>query len=324
MTRGSMQYWQKRRAYRRLPRVRSYPKGAKDPSISNIVGYKVGMSHFSSIDESAKGPETSRACTIVEVPNTEMYGIRLYSKDPISGYKAATADICDRVAAQKAGLKKVVADETKIEQYRQRLGEFAEVTALLSAYPKGLSTGQHHADRFESHILGSSVAEKFELAAKLLGKEIRPGDVFKNGEHVDVISVSKGKGWQGVIKRFGVARLYHKATQKTRHVGTLGPFGMKRVLYSVPQSGQTGFNYRTEHNKKIVKIGRKDEAAQINPKSGFLNYGNITNDYIIIDGSLPGPSKRLVRIRKSITNRDAKSGMKGVKVTYIATTGKGV
>ena len=92
----------------------------------------------------------------------------------------------------------------------------------------------------------------------------------------------------------------------------------------MPQSGQLGFNYRTEHNKRILKMGKKEEAASVNPKSGFINYGNVVADYMIIDGSVPGPAKRLVRIRKTVDNRDSKSGIKEPKISYIATTGKGI
>ena len=71
-------------------------------------------------------------------------------------------------------------------------------------------------------------------------------------------------------------------------------------------------------------MGKKEEAASVNPKSGFINYGNVVADYMIIDGSVPGPAKRLVRIRKTVDNRDLKSGIKEPKISYIATTGKGI
>jgi large subunit ribosomal protein L3 len=323
MAKGSMQYWQKRRAYRRLPRIRATPLSSSTNAIFNIIGYKVGMSHISVISESSKGSEVTRACTIIEVPNIEMYGIRAYSNDKTTKYKLAKTDIYDKSTAQRAGLKKFDEQKGNIEHIKEEAGKYCDIVALLVAYPRGTATGQHHPDRFESKIIGNGVAEKLEFALKMLGKEIKAEDVFKNGEYVDITAVSKGKGWQGVIKRFGVARLYHKATQKTRHVGTLGAFGMKRVLFEVPQSGQTGFNYRTEHNKRIIKIGRKEDTNRINPKSGFINYGEVKNDYIILDGSIPGPAKRLVRIRKSISNINQKD-TKEPKITYLASTEGGM
>ncbi len=236
MHRGSLQYWQKRRASRRLPRLRSAPKIAEQ-SLSDIIAYKVGMSHL------------------------------------------------------------------------------AIVRALVVAYPKSVGMGKHVV-RFESHVGGKSVQEKFDFAASLLGKEVTAQQFFKNGEYVDVSSITKGKGWQGPIKRFGTARLSHKATQKVRHIGTLGPFKPPKVLFTVPQAGQLGFNYRTEHNKMILKIGSRSEAAQINKPGGFTNYGLVSSDFIIVDGSVPGPAKRIVRIRKSI--RMSNTNIKEPKVTFIA------
>ena len=76
-----------------------------------------------------------------------------------------------------------------------------------------------------------------------------------------------------------------------------------------------GFNYRTDYNKRVLKIGTPSEA--INPKSGFKNYGIIKNSFMMVDGSITGPSKRMVRIRKSVTNRNI-FGIKEPKVTYIS------
>jgi len=317
-----MQYWQKRRAYRRLPRLRSTPNWAKEPSIASIVGYKAGMSNLVLSDENKKS-EVNRACTVIEVPAIEVYGIRLYASDKGTGYKKVAREIHEKASAQHAGVKSVKQDNDHTAAAKHDMSKYSDVSLLLAAHPKGIATGQHHPDRFEVAITGGSVADKFNFALKLIGKSVRPFDVFKNGEHVDVTAVSKGKGWAGVIKRFGVARLAAKATQKTRHVGTLGSFGMGRVVYEVPQSGQLGYNYRTEHNKRILKIGKKEETGSINPKAGFQNYGNVTTDYIIIDGSVPGPAKRLVRIRKTIDNRDMK-GIKEPKISYVATTGKAI
>ena len=164
--------------------------------------------------------------------------------------------------------------------------------------------------KFES-AMGGSNEEKFNFISSRLGKEIKVSELIKNGEFVDISSITKGKGWAGAIKRFGVARLYHKATNKIRHVGTLGPFTPGKVLFTVPQAGQLGFNYRTETTSAYLKMGTAAEAATINPKSGFTNYGNVKSDYIIVKGSVGGPAKRLVRIRKSVDREQERD--KGAK-----------
>ncbi len=129
---------------------------------------------------------------------------------------------------------------------------------------------------------------------------------------IDVVSVTKGKGWQGPIKRFGLSKQRRKATGKVRHVGTLGPFHPPYVMYTVPQAGQMGFHKRTELNKWVLKIGENPD--EINPPSGFPHYGIVKNDYIIVKGSIPGSKKRLVRFRWALRRRDIVEP----KLTYIS------
>lgn len=318
MHRGSLQYWQRRRAQRRLPRARSYPNNVKESTLLSIVAYKVGMTHIGITDDSespSKGMEISIPCTVLEIPKMEVYGARLYSKDG-NGYKCVTLEIHHKATASKLKEKKLKNDEGKFDSIKSKLNEYEDMTILIAAYPKGMKVGQHHPMRFESQ-LGGSMEEKFNFISSKMGKLIAASEAFKNGEYVDISSITKGKGWSGTIKRFGTARQSHKATQKIRHASPLGPFSPGKVLFTVPQAGQLGFNYRTEQNKRIIKIGSSAEVKEITPKSGFLNYGKMANDFIMIKGSIGGPSKRLIRIRKSATRN--RKGIKEPKITYITT-----
>jgi large subunit ribosomal protein L3 len=56
-----------------------------------------------------------------------------------------------------------------------------------------------------------------------------------------------------------------------------------------------GYHQRIEYNKRILKIGT--DGAEVTPKGGFLRYGPIKGTYAIINGSIPGPTKRLIRLR---------------------------
>lgn len=320
MHRGSLQYWHHRRAKRRLPRARSSPKHIKEPIPLNFVAYKVGMAHLGMIDDSespSKNLEISVPCTVLEVPRVEVFGARFYEKD-INGAQRIVHEVHHKETAKKLNEKKLKNDESKLSTLKSQLSKFSNITALLVAYPKELSVEQHHAMKFES-ALGGTPEEKLDFISSRLGKEIKVNELFKNGEFIDISSVTKGKGWQGAIKRFGVARLSHKATNKIRHVGTLGPFTPGKVLFTVPQAGQMGFNYRTETNKRLLKLGTAADANTINPKSGFINYGNVKNDYIIVKGSVGGPAKRLVRIRKSETRN--RKGTKEPKINYMSING---
>jgi large subunit ribosomal protein L3 len=277
------------------------------------------MAHVAMTDDSeapSKGQEISRPCTFIEMPETYVYGARFYSKNEVSHYKQAAAEAYSKEITEKFKIK--TKSKHTIESMKEKLSGFTEMTLLLVADVKGTASGQHHRVRYESALGGATLEEKYNFAVASMGKPINTGDIFKSGEYLDIVSVTKGKGWAGTIKRFGTARLYHKATQKTRHIGTLGPFTPGKVLFTVPQAGQMGFNYRTEYNKRILKIGKKEEAATYTPSSGFQNYGKITMNFIMVDGSIPGPAKRLVRLRKSVTNRNSKA-IKEPKINYVST-----
>jgi large subunit ribosomal protein L3 len=170
----------------------------------------------------------------------------------------------------------------------------------------------------ELHIGGGTLPERLDYGKSLLGKEITIRDFVSEGQMVDVIAVTVGKGFQGHVKRWGVKLLTHKNSKHRRMVGTLGPWHPSYVMSEVPQAGQTGYHQRTEYNKRVLKIGT--DGSEITPNGGFLHYGDVSNQYIIVHGSVPGPSKRLVRFRYPMR-------FKGVKVeqpemTYISTESK--
>jgi large subunit ribosomal protein L3 len=62
--------------------------------------------------------------------------------------------------------------------------------------------------------------------------------------------------------------------------------------------GQMGYQQRTEFNKRILKMG--DDSKEITPAGGFLHYGQLRSPYVLVKGSIPGPTKRLIRIRPAI------------------------
>ncbi|MCL4372139.1 50S ribosomal protein L3 [Candidatus Marsarchaeota archaeon] len=314
---GSLEFWPRRRAQRRLPRIRGV--GHQDSvAPSNLVAYKAGMLSVSIMDDSespTKGQEVIKACTVLELPHMEVYGIRIYKTDKNTGYRKASVDILSKQLLQHIGSKKAKIDESKLPEIAKQDGITA-VSLLVVSSPKQTGASVNHKERFEAQITGGNIEERLKFASEKLGKEITAQEFFQNGEFVDAVSVSKGKGWQGPIKRFGIKRLNHKATGKIRHVGTLGAFTPGKTFYTVPMPGQMGFNYRTEHNKRILKLGKKESNEEINPPSGFKNYGLVRSDYIILEGSVPGPAKRIVRLKKSVENRNSR-GIKEPKLSII-------
>ena len=109
-------------------------------------------------------------------------------------------------------------------------------------------------------------------------------------------AITTGKGFQGPVKRWGVAILQHKGRKTKRGVATLGPWKPTHVRYSVPRAGQMGYHQRVEYNKRILKIGKDGKEASV--KGGYIRYGEVKGPYIILKGSVAGTEKRLVRLRQ--------------------------
>jgi len=175
-------------------------------------------------------------------------------------------------------------------------GKLAELRAIVATQPRLVSgVPKKKPDIMEIKIGGGDLKEQFEYAKQILGHEVPVTDVFKEGQLVDVIAVTKGKGWAGAVKRWGIKILPRKTRKGRRRVGALGPWHPARVLYTVPRPGQLGYHQRTEFNKRILKIGFNGE--EVTPKGGFLRYGIVRNTYVMLKGSVPGPAKRLIRLR---------------------------
>lgn len=283
---GSMAFWPRKRAKTQNASV--YWPQSEEKRILGVAGYKVGMTHISYIDPTespTKGQEIVSAATVIEVPPVTVYGIRYYDK------KNSIGDVLtdNETILKKAGvIKKKAKKEIKAE-------DAVDVRLLVYAQPSKTGMGKKRIEKMELGCGGKDKNEKIEFANSLLGKEAKISEVFKPGEYVDITSVTKGKGLQGAVKRYGISIQRRKATGKRRHVGTLGAFKPAYVQYTVPQAGQMGYHKRTELNKMVLKIGSNPD--EINPKSGFENYGFVKNDYIVVKGSIPGPVKRLVKVR---------------------------
>jgi large subunit ribosomal protein L3 len=317
MRKGSLEFWPHRRAKKQMPRMRTWPKLA-EPGFAGLVAVKAGMTHITMIDDSdspSKGSEISRAVTILEIPRIQIYGIRAYKKNYV--YTQPFAEVYDVNLAKKVGINKI--EKNDIAALKSQAAQLDDVTALAFCDHSSLEHGNKNVMRFEIHLGGKTNEEKLAFAEKWLGKELHISDVLGVGDYIDVNAISKGKGWAGVIKRFHVARQYRKATGKVRHVGVLGPWHPAKVMFSVPHPGHMGYNYRTEINKRVLKMGTGNDASSINVSGGFVNFGTIKNDYIMVDGSVPGPAKRLLRIRKSI-RLPAKG--KTPQITYVSLVSK--
>ncbi|MFW9943188.1 MAG: 50S ribosomal protein L3, partial [Candidatus Thorarchaeota archaeon] len=198
----------------------------------------------------------------------------------------------------------------------ENINETSEIRGIFQTQPIKTSLPRKKPDLIEIKVNSiNKKIEEFNFAFENLGKEIRARDVLTEGELIDVIAITKGKGFQGPIKRFGIKILPRKNSKIRRAVACIGPWHPARVLYTVPRAGQMGYHQRTEYHKRIMLIGENEE--EINPKGGYIRYGRIQGDYLLILGSVPGPKKRLIRIRKTI--RPLKSfSIKTPEITFIS------
>src|SRR5256712_11956994 len=206
----------------------------------------------------------------------------------------------------------------KLEPLKERV---REVRAIVSSQPSLAKTGKKEPDILEVKIDGGSVTERWEFGKKLLGTEVKVTDVFKEGGEVDVVAITKGKGIQGPVKRWGIKKLKHKSRKTVRGVGSIGPWHPHYVMYSVPRAGQMGFAQRTEYNKQILKIG--DNGADVTPKGGFLHYGPIKTEFTLLRGTIPGPANRLVALRTPARGRGSGEPPKMEMISLASKQGAG-
>ena len=136
------------------------------------------------------------------------------------------------------------------------------------------------------------VLKEFKLnkAAEMnVGDEIK-ADTFAKGDHIDVTGISKGKGYQGVIKRWnaGRGRMTHGGGPVHRQAGSMGPTSSpSRIFKGHHGAGQMGVEQVTVENLDIVKVD--DE----------LNM-------IVVRGAIPGPKGGVVYIKNTVKNFKAK------------------
>ena len=198
--------------------------------------------------------------------------------------------------------------------------DLVEVRIIAATQPHSVTgTPSKTPEVMELGLVGGDSAAKLEWAKENMGQELSIGDVFDEGVFVDAIGVTKGYGWQGVIKRFGGKLQSHKNSKKRRQHGNMGAFGDGYVRKSIRQGGQTGYHQRTEYNKRILRVASPEDHA-ISPAGGFLHYGEVNSDYILVKGSVPGPAKRLIRFRDATRGSD--KNLAPYEITYVSTSSK--
>lgn len=240
--------------------------------------------------------------TILEAPNMKVYSVRFYKHFQVVKEVVVSNDkILKHILKVPAQLKNIDTEMPK---------DYDDIRVIVYSLPSQTSV-KKTPDIVEVAI---DVPNKLEFVKGLIGKEIPLKD-FLQYELLDIRAVTKAKGLEGPVPRFGLTLKNHKSEKGVRRPGSLAPWHPARVTFRTPQAGQLGMFSRVHYNHKVISHSTISE-KNINPKAGFTQYGLIKGNYIIIKGSVQGPQKRQVLLTPAFrpTKRMAKKKYELVEV----------
>ena len=302
-----MQYWPRKRSLSDLPRIRQWAK-TEEPKLLGFIGYKVGMKSVFLMQGKSK---ILSPVTVLECPPMKLLSVRAYKTNEFGNFLVKEVFVGASKTATKymPKLSSKKFKEADLESLGSDLDSYSFLKAVIYTQPSLTGIGRKAPQVYEIG-LGGKVAEQFEYAKSLVGKDIRVSDIFgKLPAFVDLHGITKGKGFQGPVKRFGVSIRFHKSEKTKRGPGSLGSWNSQgHIMYRVAHAGQTGYHMRTEYNHLLLSAS--SDISSINPASGWRHYGIVKNDYVLIKGSVQGPSKRSVIFTYPIRNNVFKGQLK--------------
>ncbi|KAI8469011.1 MAG: ribosomal protein L3 component of cytosolic 80S ribosome and 60S large subunit [Monoraphidium minutum] len=354
---GSLGFLPKKRCRRGKGKVKSFPRddAAKPVHLTAFIGYKAGMTHIlRDVDKPGSKlhkKETCEPVTIVECPPMIIVGVVGYVKTA-RGLRALNtvwaehlSDECKRrfyknwYKAKKRAftryVKKYADGKKAIEAELEQLKKHCTVIRVLAhTQVRKLPLGQKKAHLMEVQVNGGSVAAKVDFAYSMFEKAVTVDSVFAVNEMIDTIAITKGRGTEGVVTRWGVTRLPRKTHRGLRKVACVGAWHPARLQWSVARAGQHGFHHRTEVNKKVYKLGKKGETShgaatdfdltekEITPMGGFPHYGIVKEDYLMLKGAIPGTKKRPITLRRTLLAQTSRTALEEIKLKFIDTASK--
>ncbi len=225
------------------------------------------------------------------------------------------------------GGKDITAELARIKKYCQ------VVRVLAHTQIRKVGLRQKKAHLVEVQVNGGDVAAKVDFAVDLFEKSVPVSSVFSRDEMIDVIGVTKGKGFEGVTTRWGTTRLPRKTHKGLRKVACIGAWHPARVSSTVARAGQNGYFHRTEQNKKVYRLGKAGDKTSctteqdlteksITPMGGFPHYGVVDEDWVMIKGGIVGVKKRVITLRKSMYVHTSRVALEQVNIKFIDTSSK--
>jgi len=320
--RGSLAFYPRKKAAKETPSFRYFPLTDNVMPLA-FYGYKAGMTHLIARNEHKKsvtyGQDLQLPVTVVEVPALRVFGIRTYGKGNTGNLIVLLDVLAEKTSKHLLralhAIKKVKHSLNELDALKEGL---VEVRLLCHTQPDKCGFGKKKPAITEIALGGrEKIAEQLSYAKEKLGKELSISEVFKEKEFIDVKAVTKGQGMEGVVNRFGVKTLRHPKHKKERIIGSISPWHPPLVMWQVPRPGQQGYHSRTEFNKQILMMSNAVE--KINPKGDFVGYGKVLNDFVLLHGTIPGPRKRLIGLRKA--GRPAPLGELG-EISFISLASK--
>jgi large subunit ribosomal protein L3 len=295
---GSMQIWPRSRSNDFLPRVNWVPILANSTKFSNssqktnllgFIGYKVGMASAflkdNTPDSMMKGKRVVVPVTIIECPTIKIFSVRFYKNTKVS-----TEILNDNLDKD---LKKVVKVPTKKGNAKEaldkiKIDDFDDVQVIV--YSEIRQVGIKKTPDLAELALSGSKNDKMEFIKANIAKAFSITDCFQKGI-IDIHALTKGKGFQGPVKRFGIDLRSHKAEKGQRRPGSIGPWHPTGVPFTVARAGQLGLFKRISYNSPIISSKKLSDSDALKTRV-FDNYGMVKADYLILAGSVHGSQKR--------------------------------
>jgi large subunit ribosomal protein L3e len=319
------------------------------------------MTHVVKYQERREGKKVIKkdivhACTVLECPPMKIVGLvgyietprglralqtvwaaqldndvkRRFYKNWMNAKKKAFSKYADKYKLDAKDKKSIPRDLARIKKY------CTVVRVLAATQIRKIKQRQHKSQIMEIQVNGGNVTQKVDWAYGKFEQEVSVGEVFQSNEVIDTISVTKGKGNQGVIQRFGAKKLRRKTHRGLRKIACIGAWHPAAVKWTVARTGQQGYHSRTEINKKIYRLGAganrgvnnnattEADAVEknITPLGGFPFYGVVNHDYLLMRGQIMGTKKRAVVLRKSIFPTTRNWMTEQVEVKFIDTSSK--
>jgi len=356
---GSLGFLPRKRTRHHRGRVRSYPRdnASKPVHLTAFPVFKAGMTHIlrdvDKVGSKLHKKEVVEACTVLEAPPIVICGVVGYIETP-RGLRALSTVWAQHLSTQfkrrlyknwmgskKKAFSKYVqkwSDEKATQSQLDRIKKYCQVIRVIAhTQLDKLNLRHKKAHVLEIQVNGGTIAQKVDFAKQNFEQEVRVSKVFDQDEMIDVLGVTKGKGYEGVTTRFGTKRLPRKTHRGLRKVGCIGAWHPARVRFTVARAGQLGYHHRTEINKKVYRIGtgiryeggatNASTAADltekaITPLGGFPHYGIVKEDYVLIKGCCVGPKKRVVLLRKSLVPQVSRTALEKINLKFIDTASK--